>query len=74
MSWVFIAITLFALAGGSGAVYASGDALPGDALYPVKIASEDVQLFFSDDEGDVDLLLKFMDKRVGEMDRLVAPG
>lgn len=71
MSWVFIAAALFALAGGSGVVYASGDALPGDALYPVKIASEDVQLFFSDDEGDVDLLLKFMDERVGEMDQLV---
>jgi len=71
MSWVFIAATLFALAGGSGVVYASGDALPGDALYPVKIASEDVQLLFSDDEGDVDLLLKFMDERVGEMDQLV---
>jgi hypothetical protein len=72
MSWIFIAATLVALAGGSGVVYASGDALPGDALYPVKIASEDVQLFFNDDEGDVDLLLEFMDERVGEMDRLVA--
>ncbi|HAF62501.1 MAG TPA: hypothetical protein DCK95_09265 [Anaerolineaceae bacterium] len=72
MSWVFVAVALFALAGGSGAVYASSDTLPGDALYPVKIASEDIQLFFSDDEGDVDLLLEFMDERVGEMDRLVA--
>jgi len=74
MSWMFIAVTLLALAGGTGAVYASNDALPGDALYPVKIASEDVQLFFSDDENDVDLLLSFMDERLQEMDTLAEAG
>lgn len=74
MSWMFIAVTLMALAGGTGAVYASNDALPGDILYPVKIASEDVQLFFSDDENDADLLLSFMDKRLEEMDTLVEEG
>jgi len=74
MSWMFIAVTLMALAGGTGAVYASNDALPGDVLYPVKIASEDVQLFFSSDENDVDLLLSFMDERLQEMDTLLVEG
>ena len=69
MTWVFIAISLLSL-GGVGTVYASTDALPGDVLYPVKIASEDIQLFFSDDEGDVDLLLNFMDERIQEMEKL----
>lgn len=74
MSWMFIAVTLLALAGGTGAVYASNDALPGDILYPVKIASEDMQLFFSNDESDADLLLSFMDERLEEMDALVEDG
>lgn len=69
MTWVFIAISLLSL-GGVGTVYASTDALPGDVLYPVKIASEDIQLFFSDDEGDVELLLNFMDERIQEMEML----
>ncbi len=69
MAWVFIAISLLSL-GGVGTVYASADALPGEVLYPVKIASEDIQLFFSDDEGDVDLLLNFMDERIQEMEKL----
>ena len=69
MAWLFIAISILSL-GGVGTVYASSDALPGDVLYPVKIASEDVQLFFSNDEGDVDLLLKFMDERIQEMEIL----
>ena len=71
MSWIFVAITLLALTGGTGAVYASGDALPGDVLYPVKIAAEDIQLLVSDDEGDVDLLLEFMDERLDEVDELL---
>jgi len=73
MAWVFIAISLLSL-GGVGTVYASVDALPGEVLYPVKIASEDIQLFFSDDEGDIDLLLNFMDERIQEMEKLSEEG
>ena len=73
MAWVFIAISLLSL-GGVGTVYASADALPGEVLYPVKIASEDIQLFFSDDEGDIDLLLNFMDERIQEMEKLSEEG
>ena len=73
MAWVFIAISLLSL-GGVGTVYASADALPGEVLYPVKIASEDIQLFFSDDEGDIDLLLNFMDERIQEMEKLSGEG
>ncbi len=74
MSWIFVAVTLMTLAGGAGTVYASSDSLPGDMLYPVKIAAEDMRLALSDDEGDVDLLLDFMDERVDEMDALVLEG
>jgi hypothetical protein len=69
MVWIFIAITALSL-GGIGTVSASNDALPGDLLYPVKIAAEDIQLLLNDDEGDVDLLLDFMDERLQEMDAL----
>jgi len=67
MAWIFIAISVLSL-GGVGTVYASNDALPGDVLYPIKIATEDIQLFLSDEEGDVDLLLDFMDERLEEME------
>lgn len=67
MAWIFIAVSLLSL-GGVGTVYASNAALPGDVLYPVKIASEDIQLFFSDEEGDVGLLLDFMDERLQEIE------
>ena len=71
MSWIFVAVTLMTLAGGAGTVYASSDSLPGDMLYPVKIAAEDMRLALSDDAGDVELLLDFMDERVDEMDALL---
>ena len=36
MTWVIIVATILSLISGTGAVYASNDALPGDTLYPVK--------------------------------------
>ncbi len=69
MAWVFIAITALSL-GGIGTVSASNDALPGDLLYPVKIASEDIQLLFNDDKHDALLLLDFMDERLQEIETL----
>ena len=36
MTWVIIVTTLLSLVSGAGVVYASNDALPGEALYPVK--------------------------------------
>ena len=38
-----LVVVVFVAASGGGVVYASQGALPGDTLYPVKLASEDVQ-------------------------------
>ncbi|HID65159.1 MAG TPA: hypothetical protein EYP49_20770, partial [Anaerolineae bacterium] len=52
---------------GSGTVYASTDALPGDALYPVKRAVEAVQLAASlSDANDARLRLAFAARRLDE--------
>ena len=71
---VGIAVTLW-LAAGGGAIYASGGALPGDALYPVKRAVETARLAASLDAGrDARLRLAFAERRLDEMARLVAEG
>jgi hypothetical protein len=57
--------------GGGGVVYASGDALPGDALYGVKTSAEEVQLALSDDAQDINLYNQFLAERVNEMGELV---
>jgi hypothetical protein len=52
---------------GGGTVYASTDALPGDALYPVKRAVEAVQLAMSlNDASDAMLHLAFAARRLDE--------
>jgi len=68
MTWIVIlGILAAALAGGGGAAYASNDALPGDALYPVRTMLQDLELAFSDDAGDLDLLLGNMDENLGDL-------
>ena len=58
---------------GGGVVYASGDSLPGDILYPVKLTTEQVQLTLSLYEtGDAQLHLKFAGERVREAVELAA--
>lgn len=59
---------------GVGAAYAASDDLPGDPLYGVKTTVEDLQLAFSDDEGDVGLLNKFANRRVDEIKALTEAG
>ena len=72
MTWVIIVSTIFSLLAGTGAVYASNDALPGDALYPVKMFTEDFQLMLAPDAEDARLFLKFSEYRLQEMQELVA--
>lgn len=74
MTWVIIVTTILSLMTGTGAVFASGDALPGDALYPVKTMMEQVQLAFASDEADAGLYLKFLETRVQEMETLMEQG
>lgn len=75
MTWIVIlGILAAALAGGGGAAYASADALPGDALYPVKTGLQDLELAFSADETDIELLLGNMDGNLSELAQLAGLG
>ena len=68
-----IAILGLLMGGTAGTVYASQDSLPNDALYGVKIASENVRLNFTGDtEAELDLVLEFVQNRSDEIDALVA--
>ena len=64
------------LFGGAGAtVHAAQDALPNDALYPLKTATEDLRLAFAlDSQSELDLLLNYSERRVNEIDFLVSLG
>jgi hypothetical protein len=66
---VCMAIVLLA---GSGAVYVSAAALPGDALYTVKTTVENVELALSpNDVGTAKLHLAFSTRRLGEASALL---
>ncbi len=71
---ILIVLSLF-LGGSGAAVYASQDSQPGDILYSVKIASEDLQFRFErHPEGRVELALKFAGRRVSEAESLAENG
>lgn len=75
MTWaIIIGLLAAAITGGGATVYASADALPGDALYPVKELVQDVELAFSDDAGDVELLLENLDGNVEDLKELAFQG
>lgn len=70
---IFIPILLIiALMGSSaGATYASQSSLPGEILYPIKIALEKVQeSLIINDAKKTDLYLKFSSKRLEEIEKL----
>ena len=71
MSWIVIAALIVALLGGGGSVYVSSDALPGDALYPLKTAAEAAQLALSR-RADARLYPTYVATRVSELERLRA--
>lgn len=71
--WTAIFVLVISLLGG-GTVYASNEALPGDALYPVKLSIEDARLWISDDAGDVLLAAGFAQSRVEEIQSLIESG
>jgi hypothetical protein len=60
---------------GGGVTWAANDSLPGDVLYSVKLASEDLRLSLaSTPESQVELALQFADERVVELEELVEHG
>jgi hypothetical protein len=65
-----LAILLVVLLG-SGVVFASAQAMPGDFLYPVKIFLEDARLTFTSDEKDTNLQINLANERIKEIDRMV---
>ena len=68
-----IALAVIVFSGG-GVVYASSNALPGDALYGVKGAVESTLLFIASDSQDLQLHIYFADRRLDEIEALTALG
>ena len=72
VAFVFVAAILYA--GGTGAVAASYDSLPGDLLYPVKRASESVQVFFTPASRQASLHATLAQRRLDEIQALAEQG
>lgn len=69
-----MALLVFAITLGTG-VTASASALPGDALYSLKRAAENVQLLLTFDEQErIELLAKQDDRRQTEIDQVIEQG
>jgi len=71
---IVLAIVLALCAAGGGTVYAAQDSLPGDALYPVKLGTEQVMMWLGDDVAKAERALSFAERRVGEMEALAEKG
>ncbi len=70
MQWAPVALSfcIVLLLSGGGTVAAAGDSMPSDPLYNVKLASEQVQLFFTfDSEDKANLYSEFVAERVNEI-------
>lgn len=68
MAGIVIAIVLALSAIGGGTAYASQASLPGDTLYPVKLATEELRMMLpGDDVAKIERALGFADRRVEEM-------
>ncbi len=74
MARIGLAIVLALCAAGGGTVYAAQGSLPGDALYPVKLGTEQVMMWLGDDVAKAERALSFAERRVGEMEALAEKG
>lgn len=75
MVGIIVAIVLTVTAAGGGTAYASQASLPGDTLYPVKLATEEVRMGLPGDEiAKAERALTFAERRVAEMEALTARG
>ncbi|MFC2019336.1 DUF5667 domain-containing protein [Chloroflexota bacterium] len=69
---VIVVVILLVSGAGTGTAFASQASLPGDALYSVKIGTEQLQRIITfDDAAEVDLELKFASTRLDELEELV---
>jgi len=70
-----VAIVLALLLVGSGTVAAASGSMPDELLYPVKLATEQVQLVFSPSAlGKAELYAKLAERRVSEIVRMAGEG
>jgi hypothetical protein len=75
MARIIVAIALGLLAMAGGTIYASQDSLPGDALYSVKLTTEQAGMMLpGDDAARAERALNFAERRVEEMGALVEKG
>ena len=75
MASVILVIVLALSALGAGTVYAAQDSLPGDALYSVKLATEQAgMMLVRDDAARAERALSFAERRMGEMEALAEKG
>ena len=75
--WAAVAasVVVALMLGGSGTVLAAGYSIPGDALYPVKQAREEVRLWLTwSPEAKVDMYTRLVNKRADEIRALAAAG
>lgn len=71
---LLVAVALL-FGGGGVTAFAAQDALPNDVLYPVKLATEDLQLGLTSNPADqIDLLENWIDRRFEEMRELTNAG
>lgn len=69
------AVVLAVVVAGGGTIYASQDALPDSPLYRVKLATEDVRLWFVfDDVHEAEILLDQSNERTNEIMEMVRDG
>jgi len=75
MAGVILAIVVALSAVGVGTAYASQASLPGDTLYPIKLATEQAGMaLVGDDIARAERALSFANKRVREMEALAEKG
>jgi hypothetical protein len=75
MAGVILAIVLAVFGLGAGTAYASQASLPGDTLYPIKLATEQAgMMLVGDDVARAERALSFANKRVREMEALAEKG
>jgi hypothetical protein len=74
--WAIAAMSFFAvLVGGGSTVFASGNSMPDNTLYPVKLAAEQVQMTLTFSDMDkAELNAQLADKRVAEIVYLTSKG
>lgn len=68
---IIVGIIIATLLAGGGTAFASQGSLPGDALYPVKLMTEDIQTAVTWNPGNkVELGAKFANRRLTEIQKL----